>query len=43
MATKLDINLNWLLLNRDDMYIADGNSSLGIEESDIAKSISFFR
>lgn len=35
VATQFDINLNWLLLNRDDMYISDGNSSLSIEESEL--------
>lgn len=35
VATQFNINLNWLLLNRDDMYISDGNSSLSIEESEL--------
>lgn len=37
VATQFNINLNWLLLNRDDMYISDGNSSLSIEESELLK------
>lgn len=35
VATQFNINLNWVLLNRDDMYISDGNSSLSIEESEL--------
>lgn len=35
VATQFNINLNWLLLNRDGMYISDGNSSLSIEESEL--------
>lgn len=37
VAIQFNINLNWLLLNRDDMYISDGNSSLSIEESELLK------
>lgn len=37
VATQFNINLNWLLLNKDDMYISDGNSSLSIEESELLK------
>lgn len=35
VAEKLNINLNWLLLNQGEMYIADKGATLNADESEL--------
>ena len=41
VSKKFNINLNWLLLNQEDMFLTEKILILNLDESRIAQQLSF--